>query len=1143
MALNFCDFAPSCEKGINKLATLDLTLYEKLQLFIHAENEPGQPDIQDGDLTAYIKIGKDLVNHYYEYEIPLKISDEAEGSSLSNLWPDTNQIDVKMEHFKLAKKLRIEQNIPLTDTTIIQDPDRADALIKVKGTPSLGYIKIVEIGIRNKNKDGDNICGEVWVNELRAVGLNEKGGYAAQARMQVQMADLGELNLSGSYSSIGWGSIDQRLNERNREELVQYDLATSLQLGKFFPEDWGVNIPFYAQYSKNTAYQQFEPYERDLTVDEKIDALEVKKENFPNLAAEVDAEIEDVKDRSKEETTIKTYNFTNVKKNGSGKMPWSVSNFSASYAYTETNRTDAIIEEDRTKEYRGTIDYNYNNRTKPIEPFKGIKSKALKIIKEINFNPLPSSFTFSTTVNRQLNTRRFRLPDGEGEPVFQFDDKRFEWQRNYGLNWDFTKSLRFNFRAKSLSIVDELRQKGIANDPDDRIWVDEFGNETNGEINYTDEVNQDPNYVDSYAWNNIEELGRSKNYSHNLNLQYTLPLRYLPGMDWINIKADYKGDYNWIAGSLIQIDTKFDPVTGEAIPLYLGNTIQNGQTRSVNGTFSFDKLYRKSKYLQKIEKGNKSNNRSRRSKSRLKNLRDASKSQGRQSAEGDEKEKKERDVTLVERILIRPLLLVRSVKATYKETFGTMIPGFTPEAELLGLSNGFAAPGLDFAAGIQPDLEISDDYDNWLERNKQWFNESSNFNDEISQNESQSIGIKVKLEPVSDFDVDIDFNKNYRKDHTEVFKFYAPDQEFRQFAAYDIGSFEYSSIGFNTLFRDNIELYEEFLDNRLTVSNRLDPNGPTQGEVDPDAEWPNYKVGYGPNSYDVAIPAFMATYLGKDVNTIALDIEEETRKLNYLPMPNWNVSYDGLGKMDAFKDVFSSFTINHAYKGGVQVNRFNTTLEYKTGENVVQDLSPINDNYYSRIQIPQMVITDQFAPIIGVSLKTKGDFTFDWEWRKSRNLALSLEELREQYNSEFRIGFGYIIKNFRANAGKKKRRTRRGQEDQADDDKNAGGVGRGNRGNRGGVNSSRGKTLTINFDFSITDSEELIYEVSQGIDPITASGQRTLQIAPSVDYDVNENLTMKFFFNLNNSESKATSAGSTRRLNIRGGVTAQLKIN
>ncbi len=1155
LSLNFCGLDDGCSVGINKLAKLDLTQYDRLQLFMHAEAEDGT-EIPDGELYGYIRFGKDLVNHYYEYEIPLDVSKESTVDPQRRVWPDTNMIDVKFSEFKEAKKARIIKNTPLNEEYLYIDGDRADGAIRVKGTPSLGYIKVFEVGVRNRTPEDDNeaFCGEVWVNELRAAGLNEKGGMAAQARLQIQMADLGEINLAANYSTVGWGGLDQRLLERNREEILQYDAAANLQLGKFFPSEWGINIPFYAQYSKDNSYQQFDPYERDLTVEEKVDALQSSVGAGTRTQGNVDSLVLDVKERSKETSTVKTFNFTNVKKDGKGGKPWSISNFSASYAYTETVKTDAIIKEDKTQEYTTTLDYNYSNKAKGIQPFKKIKNKNLKLIKEINFNLLPKSFTFSTNINRLVNSRTFRLPDS---PVFQFDDRRFLWDRNYGLNWDFTKALKFTFKAKASSLVDELRQVGIADDPDDRNWVDETGSQ----LNETG-LPYDALQAQDYRNNNLRKLGRSKNYKHNVGLQYTLPIRYIPFMNWINIKTDYKADYSWDAGSLILIDDAPSTRFGDA-GTPLGNIIQNNQTRSINGTFSFDKLYSMSKYLKKIDKGNK---KSRRSRTRNSTSKSSAKNKGKGKTSKKDEKKKDREVTKLERIILRPLLSLRSIKATYKETEGTLIPGFMEDSHLLGLSNGFGAPGWGFAAGLRPDVKA------WAtDPDKQgWFNPSNIFSEQVSQNNTRTIDLKIALEPFKDFDIDIDFKKKYRRDETFVLsnKSESNDPEvnhidFPNFgspqAQYEVGSFEITNMGIGTLFSDASELYSTFKNSRETVSRRLaemDAANGVPGALDQHSdEWagedpdnPLYYRGYGPNNYDVAVPAFLATYLGGDINDDQVlddyrNISVNAKSFSFLPKPNWSIKYDGLSKMEMFKDVFTSFTINHSYKGAMQVNRFNSTLEYlddRFNTNTEEyNISPVNDNYYSRIQIPAIVISDQFSPLIGVSVKTKSEMTIEAEWRKSRSLGLSLEDLREQTSNEIRFGFGYTIKNFRANKKKGKKR-KKDQKDAAKKDKKSGGLGK--SGNRGGVKNNRGKTLTMNLDFSIMDTRELIYEVSQGVDGQVNSGQNSIQISPSVDYDINENLTMRFFFDYNYTES-AISIGSNRRLNIRGGATAQLKIN
>lgn len=1101
MSLIFDQLENKCDIGINKIANLDLNLYKRLQLFSHAEANIGD-EIEDGDLSLFIRFGKDLVNHYYEYELPLTVTKPGQGANSETLWPIENNVDVAFEYFKEAKINRIESNFPLGEVFSMPDPDKPGATINVKGTPNLSYIKIIEIGVRNNTEKVLN--GEVWVNELRAAGLNEKGGYAAQARMQVQMADLGEINLAGSYSSIGWGALDQSLQERNREELLQYDLATNLQLGKFFGKEFGLSIPFYAQYSRNIAFDQFEPYEGDLTPDQKIQALQ----NSGNATQE---EIADIKDRSKRQTTVKTFNFTNVKKEGKGGKPWSVSNFSGNYAYTETNTTDQLLKEDRSKEYTAGLDYNYSTKPKYIQPFKNVKNKQLKIVKEVNFNPLPNRFTFNTSVNRLINSRTFRLPE---EPVFLFDNKRFFWDRNYGLNWDLTKALKLNFSATASSIVDELRQTGIAYDPADRDWVDENGNDV------TDQVKANPNYPSEYRNDNIRDLGRNKNYNHNVAVNYTLPLRYLPYMDWVVVKADYNADYGWTAGSLAEID-----VFGNTN----GNVIQNGQSRSLKANVNFDKLYAKFKYLKKIEAGKRKNsrpksNRKDRSNKGAADTKDAAKKDGKKRKGGGE-----RSVSGIEKILVRPLLSLRSVNLTYREDLGTVLPGFLPNAELLGLENGFNAPGWGFALGLQPNL------DNFLYDNQSWFNPSLNFSDQITQSERQTIDLRVELEPFRDLDIDIDFSKSYQKDHSEEFKYLVQGngtEGFSRVPLIDVGSFNVTHWGLSTLFQDNLDTYRKFLDNRVSVSHILAGNDDRVHSIDN----PEYAFGYGPESNDVIVPAFLAAYTGQSTGRVTKNLQNDVSKLNYIPKPNWNLRYDGLSKLDIFKDVFSSVTINHAYRSTLSVNRFNTSLDYQSNPTGLNT----NDNYYAEIEIPAVAISEQFAPLIGVSLKTKSDFTLEAEYRKSRRLQLSLQELSENLSTEVRLGVGYIIKNFRG--GKEKKGKRRGRsksqekDDIKDDKKNI----FGSLGNR--VNNNRGKTLTFNLDFSISDNVEYIYKYSTESPPQPNSGSWVIQIAPNVIYDINENFALRFFVNYNDRRAKAT-VSVPRTLDIRGGVTAQLKIN
>ena len=1126
LQMNFCNLANDCELAIFKLTELDMRVYKRLQMFVHAEDivdaDPTN-DMNDEDLSVFIKLGKDFEFNYYEYEIPLELSKVDSNQTESNIWRDNNMFDIDLRDFTELKK---ERNLTGTPANIYsKDIDRDgdtenDAAISIIGNPSLGYVKGIQIGIRNKNGVDvplKELCGEVWINELRVLGLDERGGWAGLANLEIQMADLGDVTASAGYSSVGFGALDQKLDQRQKEDIINYDVATNLELGKFFPENWGLRIPFYAQYSANIIKPEFDPYELDLTVDEVAEASD-----NPN----------EIRERADDVTTIKTFNFTNVKKEagqskkrgkgGNAKAskpkPWSISNFSASYAFTETNHRDPILSVDKTTDQKLGLDYTYSRKAKYLKPFsKLVKSKYLKFIKEINFNPFPNSFSFSNQLRRLQNEREFRLPVN---PILNFRDQRFNWERRYNMQWDLTKALKLSFEANNMSIIDEVRKTGFGTL---ESYTDERGNPVLG---LSDDPRERDNQIKNYWRNNLYDYGRNRDYNHNLSVTYNVPLKNIPLMDWISIKAQYNADYAWSAAALSVED--------------LGNVIQNGQGRSLNSTFNFDKLYNKSSYLKSIDTGKKSRKR-KRSKSSSK----GSSSISPVDNAKDKKRNKKKDTgpSMIERILIRPILMLRQVKLTYREDLYTVVPGFTGTPESFGMSTGFDSPGWDFVGGLQPDIS-SKNNDNWLYRsaNKGWITEDPLLNQQVSQSTNQTYEARFDIEPFKDFSIDIEFKKTYRKDHTEDFKYVsdpATGGEFAQLASMDIGSYEVSYFTANTLFGTDInELFSTFDDNRRNTSLRLqEVNNAPPGTVDTTG----FAEGYGRLNSEVIVPSFIAAYSGKTINDVSLDLNSSISHRSYIPRPNWTLTYRGLNKLPFFKDIFSSFNVSHSYKNTLRVNSYFSDQEYNEEDPYTE--RKINDNYYSRIEIPEIQINEQFAPIIGISMKTQNDMEIDFEWRKSRNLNLSLATniLQEGLSEEFSFNFGYLMKGVnisfltRDNGKKKKRKSRKDQEDEADDKP------KNRRNNRGNSNSSRGRDLTLSFGMAFNDEVSYIHRLERGTSAQPERGLKTIRISPAVDYTVNEDLTLRLFLDYSNQKPYITTAYPITT--YQGGLTVSFNLN
>ena len=1082
LVLKFDGLKDSCYANVYKLTKFDARLFKKLQLFVHAESEQ---DLSDRQLYLYLRLGKDFTDNYYEYEIPLKMSDIAAGKSVENIWPDENFLDIILKDFTDLKLERNKNNIPLGQIYFKNDAHNTrnpGATIKIKGNPSLGYIKGVEIGLTTYQKSP--IKGEVWINELRAVGLDEKGGVAATANLDVKMADLGTFNAAFNYMTIGFGALDEKLAQRSMDEVLDYDLSTSLQIGRFFPKNWGVNLPVYLQYGQTIKKPKYDAYDLDLTVDENVSAAKTTEEkNF-------------IKDRSLDVVTVKSLNFSNISINkGDTKYPWAPSNIKMGYFYTNTNQKNPIIKNEDETDQKLTLDYAYSRGTKYIKPFKKAKPK---FIKNIHFNLLPNSFSFNTQLRKYDNIREYREPV---DITYKFEDNRFNWDRNYNLQWNFTKNLKMNFTAKTHAIVDEYKKWGIFD-----IYKDEKGVPVD---------NATPQVRKKYMLDNLKKFGRPQTYNHNIDLSYNLPVRNIPFLKWIKVNAKYRASYDWIGTPPFQVEE-------------YGNMIQNQQARSVSARLDFEKLYKSVKYLKKIDDGF-----GKKKKKRSKSKRRSKKKS--KSSKKKKKKKKEREPSTFEKIIFRPLLAFRDVKLSYKEDLGTTVPGYTKNVEYLGTTDNFTSPGLDFVAGIQSRNDSV--FGTWL-KNKAtegWIVTNKFFNSQFFLNKRQKFNAKIKLEPINNLKIDVEFKKSFTKNNSRVFKFDSVTSGFNSFSVLDRGMFEVTYFAVNTLFTSDYEtLFNRFSEYRKTISKR---QYFSRNKKKPSPDYPRHKdnadyaYGFGPQSQDVLIPSFLAAYTGVSLDKVPLDIYKDIGEISYLPRPNWRAEFN-LNRFSFFKDIFSSFKITNGYKSTLKVASIQTDLNFK------QDSFGIDDNeknYYSEYIIPSMVLDERFEPVIGIDVKTKSDLSFRVDYKKSRTLLLSQKSLQQTRSEEFVFNFGYVVKNvYIPFLTKKPKKKKRGKKSKIDKE----------LGKKSSRKSKRAKNnlrdLRISVDFSIRDNEVKEYLFDSGRKGKPTHGNYRISLSPTMEYNITDNFSLQADFSYDKTVPYVNNSYPVT--NYRGTITAKYSL-
>jgi cell surface protein SprA len=1091
LSLEVCNLQDGDARAGYRNVNFDMRMYENLEMFVHAESAGGFDDLNTDDVTCFIRLGSDFNENYYEYELPLEVTPWGTTAD-DEIWPESNEMNIEL---KKLQNLKTERPAGFS---LLQEYSKMDGRtrLKVKGNPNLANVVVVMIGIRNPDKDenpfstddGNPKCAIVWANELRLTGFNEKGGWAAIASMNATLADFGSIQMAGNMSTPGWGSLEQRVQERQRETIQGFDAGSTLQLGKFFPEQLGVTLPMYLGYSATVSTPQFDPLSPDLELND-----------LPNLSKER-------KKKSQNFTQRKSINFTNVSINPSGKGKdkdkgkgdkggkdpkankggktapkgggadkkpfYDVSNFSVSYAYNELYQRDINTEFLINKNYTGAFAYAFNNRPKEIKPFSKIgfikKSPYLKWIKDFNFIPGIKTLSFRTSMDRTYETSRirnntFELFGFESDVLIQTQVmKTWQWTREYNFKYDLTKSISFDFSANNLALVGE--PIGVIDKSD-----------TDAYEAYKDTV-----------WANIQNLGETTNYNHNVRLSYKLPFDKFPLIDFISSDVRYDGTYRWDRAPFTQ-DT-------------LGHTIQNSRNLTLNAQANLVNLYNKVPLLKDLN--------SKRSKKKKNKGVDKDKVDGfGNETDDEEKEKKER--VNPAHVFLRLLMVVRNVNATYTRNEGLLLPGYGGTTQYLGMDQNFEAPGWGFVLGQQNTNLMGDEVYNYaLEAAENgWLVQQEFLNSQYNETFNENIQLRANLEPIRDFKIELTANKQSSTNQSSFFRYDADTDSYQFDSPVETGNFSASVITWPTAFIKDQEdfssdVFDQFLLNRLEISDRL--NNVAYQLVD--AQENGYYEGWGPTSQEVVIPAFIAAYTGKTAGEVPLDIFDTK------VAPNWRVTYDGLSKIPAVKKVFKRFSLNHTYRSTVSTS-YVTNLNYEENEEglpTAVDASEF-ENFIPFRQVNTVSVSEQFSPLIGFDMTINTDKQNEpqvrVEWKKDRTVGLGLTnyQISETKSNSLVIGVGYTFKEV-PNPFVRHRKSRLPLAFLEDTE------------------------LELRADLTIRDNVTLIRKMVEKQNQVTA-GQRLISIKTSADMKVSDKLTLRFFYDHQLTRPKISTSFPTSNIN------------
>ena len=1044
LSMQICPLQDGDARAIFKSLNIDLRRYGRLTMNVHAEPLPDAPltTLNDGDLHIFIRLGSDFTNNYYEYDLPLTVTklplpagtteDEAVREAI---W--ATLIDFPLDSLVQVKTLRNKNEVsPLVPFSITSGTDQGTYTII--GNPDLGYVEEIMIGVRNPKDiggSGAEFCSEVWVNELRLSNIDESGGWAALARADVKLADLGNFTLSGNLHTAGFGTLEQQIDERYKDNFYQYAASLSLELGKFLPQGVNLRLPLYASISESFSNPEFDPYELDVDLQQKLD----------EISTTYGADSSDLYKRSViDYIAVKSINLSNIRFERGDKAGdphlWDKENFDLTLAYSQEYNSNPILEYDIVDRYKAALGYSYSQKAKYILPFEKVidkKYKWLTPVRDFNFNLLPTGYSFRTELNRQYGETLMRDVYGDGliDPTY---DKYFTWDRFYGLKLEPAKSIKIDFSATNNARIDEPYGALDTKEKRDSLW------------------------------NSFYDFGRNINYRHTVSATYTLPISKLPIFSWITIKANYNTSYGWVAGSIGIADT-------------LGNTINNTQSKSVNGEFNFRNLYNKSKFLKQYNSNTSP-------KAEKKSGKGDEEATDEKAADENTKTAKKPSTPTVSppvETLVRLLISLKRMTVNYSQNYATTLPGFMPSTDILGLNAATTAPGWDFIFGYQPSYK-------WMDSiaRKGWISSATSLNYLFLQTYSENLDVRANFEPLKDFRLDLNLNKTYSKNHSEYFKNTnsIDDPLFSHLNGVDAGSFNISYSIMGTVFekldaKEVSATFKQFEANREIISARWAALNTIYADdifFNPlDGTFlPNYTEGYGPYSQDVLIPAFLAAYTGKDANEVSLN------PFDQMPKPNYRITYNGLSKLPGFKRLFSSFNVTSAYTSTLALNSFITDLDfdgnYFAYGHVVDTLT---GNYVTLYDIPNIIVNEALSPLIGFDVTWINGVTSKFDFKKSRTLTMSFidYQLTQINSTEFTIGAGYKMSGFTFPF------KIRGKRPNLEND------------------------LTFKFDFSFRDDITTNFRLDQDLNEPTG-GMKSISLSPTIDYVVNDRFNVQLYF-------------------------------
>nr|WP_245707137.1 cell surface protein SprA [Epilithonimonas hungarica] len=575
--------------------------------------------------------------------------------------------------------------------------------------------------------------------------------------------------------------------------------------------------------------------------------------------------------------------------------------------------------------------------------------------------------------------------------------------------------------------------------------------------------------------------GRPVLYNHRVQLNYRLPFEYFPYLDFVNAELSYQFQYNWSARSTA-VKSFYNEATGQYENL--GNLSQNTNAIIATSTFDIPKFFSKFNYFKKL---NQTMQKRRQEIDSLGNV--YNQAFTKKNSRFKFKNYKFKNKLTPIQAIAYALTSFKQLDFNYTENNGTVLPGLLSAPNFYGYGQTLGGPTIGFLLGSQADIRRTVIENGWMSN-------STLMTDAYSELNTRSFTGNLQVMPANDLRIDFNVLQTYNRNYIQN-GFNIVDGNYlgyRDAFATEMITYSNTAWTFNTAFKDGAALYQSIKDNALAISQQYDGIRDAEG----------YVAGYSRSNAYVLIPAFQAAIEGKSPKKIGNPTKAG------IPLPNWKLVYSGLRNLPIINSKFSKFDISHSYVSTSTMSGVQSSVDYFNRDlRDPETAYDSNGNRYNPYTFTQVGYVEAFSPLIGFDVTMRNNMQFRFNYNRDRTYLLGLVNttLTEELGNEFVVGYGYILKDLKIRLNYK--------------------------GKARDVKSD----LNMRADLSIRDSKTTITNILIDDSQVTG-GQKIFSLKLSADYNMSQNLNLKFFYDQMMTKYKISTAFPLSTL--RAGITATL---